>query len=105
MFDDKIVSSDVENITLKTQLREINAACNVEMSVIQQKSSLQEISIKALLNFSDERLCQELDSLCPILSAAFKDAAGIDIGSVDKFGSKTLCYRTFSSRDIQKSRV
>ena len=58
---------------------------------MESSSSIKAVDIQSLINFDDRRFCTEIDKLCPILSAALKGASAAD-NTVDKFGSRSLCY-------------
>lgn len=70
---------------------EIKNICANEMIELLKKSTITDASVQALCKFNDGNFCNEVDALCPVISAVVKAACGTSESSMhSSFHSQ--CY-------------
>ena len=87
-------------------LDKLKTLCADEIAKIQRASSITNASVEAISTFNDQRMCEELDELCPVISNVLKGAVGTHLeGDRERFGHRTLCYAVLFKARYGNSRA
>jgi len=65
------------------------------MKNVDKSSTIKDTSIERIVEFDNDGLYNELDELCPVLSAAIKGSMGAVTDNADK--SKAVCVGIYGS--------
>lgn len=77
----------------ESQLDDITAACYAEIQNIEKHSFMKEADSSSIKELNDLVLCEQIDTLCPVLSSALKGAQGsVHRDTNDAKICRTLCY-------------
>jgi len=54
----------------------VTRECFEEIEKVKKNSNMKDVTVDKILEFNDVKFCDQIDTLCPILSAALKGSLG-----------------------------
>ena len=94
LFSDEITNSISEqnsnDESTKSLTEQISEKCENEDKAMERESSIKTTDPDSIVSFRDESFCNEMEKLCPTLTAAINGAIGRK--EINNFGVKSTIY-------------